>query len=84
MVQLSPPAIPPHSREAADQHLSARVHRALVSTGQFPLRRIRVAVHDGQVSLVGTLPSFYLKQVAQEAAMAVPGVHALDNQLLVD
>ncbi len=83
MVQLSSPASRSSSPETADQHLNARIHRALILTGQFPLRNIRVAANDGHVSLAGRLPSFYLKQLAQAAALTVPGVESLDNQLVV-
>lgn len=85
MVQLSPPEIhsPPPACDVANQRLSTRVHRALVSTGQLPLRQVRVDAEDGRIALAGRLPSFYLKQLAQAAALSVPGVRSLDNQLVV-
>jgi len=38
--------------------------------------------HEGRtLYLTGRLPTFYLKQLVQEAVRRVPGVHHVDNQI---
>ena len=54
---------------------------ALRATGYGPLRCIEVTVHERLVILAGRAPSYYLKQVAQATALAVPGAHQIRNDL---
>jgi osmotically-inducible protein OsmY len=42
-------------------------------------RRVACEWHDGVLVLRGCLPSYYLKQVAQEAVASLDGVEAVDN-----
>ena len=53
----------------------------LRATGYGPLRGIEVTVQARLVILGGRVPSYYLKQVAQAAAMAVPGARQVRNDL---
>jgi osmotically-inducible protein OsmY len=64
-------------------HLAERVERALRATGYGLLRGIDVTVHVRLVILGGRVPSYYLKQVAQATALAVPGVERVRNDLEV-
>jgi osmotically-inducible protein OsmY len=64
-----------------DLGLAERVERALGATGHGPLRGIQVAVHAGLIILGGRVPSYYLKQVAQATALAVPGARHVRNDL---
>jgi osmotically-inducible protein OsmY len=64
-----------------DRCLAERVERALRATGYGPLRDIRVAAHAGLVILGGRVPRYYLKQVAQVTALAVPGARQVRNDL---
>lgn len=66
-----------------DAELEVTVRLALRST-HFPLRAVDVVVTAGRVILIGRIPSFYLKQVAQEAARRVPGVSGFENRLVVE
>ncbi len=66
-----------------DLRLAQRVAHALRGTGYGPLRGVEVTVHERVVTLGGRVPSFHLKQVAQEAALAVPGAHQIHNDLEV-
>ena len=64
-----------------DLRLAERVERALRATGYGALRCIEVSVCARLVILGGRVPSYYLKQVAQATALAVPGTHQLRNDL---
>lgn len=64
-----------------DVRLAERVEHALCATGYGPLRSVEVTVLDRLVVLGGQVPSYYLKQVAQTAALAVPGTHQVRNDL---
>jgi osmotically-inducible protein OsmY len=68
---------------ALELDLAERVERALRATGYAPLRGVEVSANGRLVTLLGWVPSYYLKQVAQEAARAVPGVRELRNDLSV-
>ena len=68
----------------ADEPLVDQVRQALVGCGYDQLRRIRVsATPTGRVRLDGRVGSFYLKQVAQTAALSVLGVKRVENDLQV-
>ncbi len=66
-----------------DLVLAERVWRALCATGYGPLRGIEVTAQARLVSLAGRIPSYYLKQLAQTTALAVPGVQEVRNDLEV-
>lgn len=70
--------------DPADDLLLARVNRSLISTGRRPLAQLKVTAVAGQVRLEGTVPSYYLKQLAQHAAMSVAGVERLESLLSVE
>ena len=67
----------------ADCDLQNRVIRALRATGYPALRDIDVTVSESAVLLAGRTPTYYLKQTAQSAAMAVAGQHVVQNEILV-
>lgn len=67
-----------------EEPLVEQVRQAIDRSGYGQLRRIRVtATPSGRVRLEGRVSSFYLKQVAQTAALSVPGVERVDNHLHV-
>jgi hypothetical protein len=64
--------------------LQAVAERALRSGPYPPLKRLSCDYRGGVLVLRGRLPSYYLKQMAQEVvAHQVPGVGRLDNQIQV-
>jgi osmotically-inducible protein OsmY len=67
------------SRE--DFFLAERVERALRASGYRALRDVDVTVHARLIILDGRVPSYYLKQVAQATALAVPGARHVHNGL---
>jgi osmotically-inducible protein OsmY len=73
---ISPPFIN-ETRKAAE------VARAIQATGRFYSGQLDVWVLDGVVTLRGRVASYYQKQVAQTAALAVVGVGRLRNEVEV-
>jgi len=71
------------SSDSEGCELAARVDQALQSRGYMYLRRVAVSVDKGIVVLRGCVPSYYLKLLAQETAMRIPGVRGLANELNV-
>jgi hypothetical protein len=69
--------------EPDDAELEVTIRVALCSAYS-PLRAVVVVVTSGRVLLIGRIPSFFLKQVAQEAARRVPGVAGFENRLVVE
>ena len=69
--------------DAADEGPEPLVLQALEATGRLSLRNISAVVREGHVVLLGSVPSYYLKQVAQTACMAVEGVKSLENRIAV-
>src|SRR6516225_3609627 len=52
-------------------------------SGYQALQGVTCEFHEGTARLVGHLPTFYLKQIAQEIVCAVGGVHSVVNQIEV-
>jgi osmotically-inducible protein OsmY len=69
------------SASPADARLGGQIDQALRATGHLSLRRLEIIAAEGLVVLRGRLPSYYLKQVAQTAVRAVPGVGAVHDEL---
>ena len=63
--------------------LAERIKRALRATGYGALRDVEVVVNARIVRLVGRVPNYYLKQLAQVTALAIPGTHQFCNDLNV-
>lgn len=57
---------------------------ALGKTGYTRLQRIEVVEESGVLVLRGQVPSFYLKQIAQNIVLAVPGIGEIRNELRVE
>jgi len=66
-----------------DRRLAEQVVFALTATGYGSLRTVEVAAFGGAVFLSGRVPSYYMKQVAQEIAMQVAGVREVSNTIEV-
>jgi osmotically-inducible protein OsmY len=63
--------------------LRDRIDRALGTSGYLPLRNIRVIAEEGRVSLVGRVPTYHMKQIAQATVLSVDGIDAVENDLIV-
>jgi len=66
-----------------DHSLAHLVGCALRTSSYGPLRSIGVSVNAGVVRLAGQVPSYYMKQVAQETALGIPGTQQIQNKLNV-
>ena len=69
------------SASRAGRRLSEQIIQVLRATGYLPLRDLDIFAAEGFVILRGRVPSYYLKQVAQAAVLALPGVDAVCNEL---
>jgi osmotically-inducible protein OsmY len=75
--------VPRVKEKEADHSLLYQVKRVLLDTGYAALRRIDCRVEDGVVELSGDVPSFYCKQIAQTAVLALKHVRRVENCLRV-
>jgi osmotically-inducible protein OsmY len=55
----------------------------LLKTGYLALREVALDLVDGQLTLRGSVPSYFLKQVAQSAVIGTSGVHTVVNEIVV-
>ena len=62
---------------------AARIIRALAATGRFYSGQVVVSASDGVITLRGRVSSYYQKQVAQTAALAVVGAGRFRNEVEV-
>src|ERR1051326_2891723 len=66
-----------------DRRLLDCVTHALEQTGHHPLQQLALHCEMDLVTLIGQVPTYYLKQLAQVTVLSVPGVMQVDNQLQV-
>lgn len=57
--------------------------RRLRQSPYIELRRISCSVREGVLTLFGSVPSYYLKQMAQNVVGRLPGVREIENCLEV-
>jgi osmotically-inducible protein OsmY len=60
-----------------------RVQEAIARTADLHARSIRVEMNNSTAHLYGNVPSFAALQIALHAAETVPGVTAVDNEIVV-
>ena len=72
----------PESLAEAEQ-LAARIERAVQQQTCGRIRDLRVEVNREGILLSGRCPTYYCKQLAQTAAMGLPGGSRLTNQIEV-
>ena len=56
---------------------------ARCAAGYPELRELQFSADHGWITLRGCVRTYYLKQLAQAAAMSVAGVQSVDNQIVV-
>ena len=67
----------------SDNPLESRILRTLTESGHAQLRQVQVAISGTEVALIGRVPTYYLKQLAQSLVLATEGVESLRNELEV-
>src|SRR5579872_1026129 len=71
------------AERAADDRLAIAVRKLLESSGHLEVVRVAVLVHQGVIALRGTVSRYYLKQLAQEAALRLARREGLRNEIAV-
>jgi len=71
-------------KAAMRNEVADEAERRLRASSYCALYSVSSEFHEGMLVLRGTVPSFYVKQVAQEIVRKVEGVGALVNALEVD
>lgn len=66
-----------------DRELRHRVQIELAQHPSIDIKCVQVEVHDGVVSLTGTVDSLGTASLASRAVMRVDGAHAVVNELSV-
>ena len=66
-----------------DIPLDDKVHAALEQNPHLAGRNLRFEAEQGRVTLLGTVRSYYQKQMAQEALREVDGIAQIYNELEV-
>ncbi|MGD9723166.1 MAG: BON domain-containing protein [Pirellulales bacterium] len=66
-----------------DRQVHHAATAALGASKYSALRQLRCTVSDGVVEISGTVPSFYLKQLAQAAVMQLGNVDSVRNLVTV-
>jgi osmotically-inducible protein OsmY len=70
--------------DPADELLETKIHRSLISTGRRSLAQLKVVARGGKVCMIGTVPSYFLKQLAHQAVISIGGIEHLDSQIEVE
>lgn len=78
-----PYPLPLPEAPSESEHLALAIERAVRWRTQGGVRDLRVEVDEDRVRLHGYCQTYYCKQLAQQAAMAVPGAGQLTNDIEV-
>ncbi len=70
-------------KEAAVSDIRGAVEDRLRHHPYLTLRRVACEYHNGTLTLRGCLPTYYLKQIAQEAVAEIKGVERIENEIEV-
>jgi osmotically-inducible protein OsmY len=73
----------PQGYRRSDERIREDVCDRLTQHGHLDASQIRVQVHQGEVTLQGTVDSRQAKRMAEDTAESVAGVHDIQNQLRV-
>ena len=66
-----------HIHTSTDNLIASRITTHLAETNRASLRRLSVDVHGGEVTLRGSVGSFYEKQIAIQACRVLAGIERL-------
>jgi osmotically-inducible protein OsmY len=68
------------AREVLNQHIRNRIAQC---SYRFYFNQVSWHLHDGQLTLHGCVPSFYMKQMLQTLLRDIEGVQQIDNRVEV-
>ena len=68
---------------SSDRQMRAAAATALAASKYGPLRKLDCRVSDGVVEITGSVPSFYLKQLAQAAVLQLYPASVIRNLVRV-
>ena len=74
----------PRPRASGDDLIRSAVRQALNESGYCRVSQLEFDVLDGVVVLAGVVPSFYMKQLAQEIVRRIDIVSGIDNTVEVE
>jgi osmotically-inducible protein OsmY len=69
--------------QGTDNHLRDEIIQGLGRSGYHVLSAVQCEVQEGEVSLSGVVPSFFMKQIAQTIILRMDSVKRLSNHLEV-
>lgn len=75
---------PPNPCRSADEAVAAAAQKRFSESSYSALRSVSCEYHEGMFVLRGTVPSFHMKQLAQELVRKIEGVGAVVNSLEVN
>jgi len=73
----------PFDGERTDAEIAQAVIDALAVNVSVPPNTIKIAVHDGWITLEGQVPTWYQKTVAEDALIHMRGVRGISNHITV-
>lgn len=65
------------------QSLCDQAQKRLDSSPYWHVRAVTCDVRDGVLTLRGSVPNFYQKQIIQQAVISLEGIRRIDNQVRV-
>ncbi len=83
MFTFDMPATSTKTRQQTAEQVAERAESELRRNAYFALKNIACEYREGVLTLNGCLPTYYLKQVAQEAVARLDGVQRIDNRIEV-
>ena len=82
--ESKPHRIPLPSLRVSDENIEREVYARLAVCPYLPIRQLDCECENGIVRLLGQVPTFYLKQVAQTLVRSVTGMQHLSNLVEVE
>lgn len=70
-------------KTTTDDQIVDLVYQSFRASGYGQFRQLKVYCDHGRVTLQGSLPTYYLKQVAQTVIRLIPGIRDIDNDVTV-
>ena len=76
--------MPGQVSQAQDEEMAREVYARLSTCPYLPIRTLDCECRNGVVTLLGKVPTFYMKQVAQTLVRSVPELQEVNNLLEVE